>query len=84
MATISIPNDNTRLRRGAFAEALTAAGYPVAATTLATMATRGGGPPYQKFGRYPIYTFGEGLRWAQSRLSPVVTTTSELDAPVGQ
>jgi hypothetical protein len=78
-ATNSTPDDDARLRRTPFAQALTAAGFPVAPTTLATMASRGGGPPYQKFGRYPIYTFGEGLRWAQSRLSRVVTTTSELD-----
>ena len=37
---------DTLLTRAAVAEALTKAGYPTARATLATRATRGGGPPY--------------------------------------
>jgi hypothetical protein len=76
----TIPDDpETRLRRDELAHALTAAGYPISPTTLATKATRGGGPPFQKFGRWPLYGWGDGLQWAKSQLSRKVTTTSELD-----
>jgi hypothetical protein len=68
------------LRRRALAEALTAAGYPTASATLATMATRGGGPPYQLYGRIPLYRWGDALAWAESRLSTPRRSTSEADA----
>ena len=67
------------LTRDATAAALTEAGYPVRPKTLATKATRGGGPPFQKFSTRPLYTWGLALAWAKSRLSPVVSSTSELD-----
>jgi hypothetical protein len=69
----------TLLRRKETAEGLTAHGFPVAATTLATQATRGGGPPYQLFGRIPLYRWGDALAWAQSRLTPPQHSTSETD-----
>src|SRR4051812_18115385 len=68
------------LTRDATAAALNEAGYPVKPKTLATMASRGGGPPYQKFSNRPLYTWGSALTWAQSRLRPVVSSTSEADA----
>jgi hypothetical protein len=69
----------TLLRRDAAAAALTAHGYPVASSTLMTMASRGGGPPYRKFGTRPVYKWAELLAWAQSRLSPVMGSSSEAD-----
>jgi hypothetical protein len=78
---MSIPTDPAaRLRRDETAKALTAAGYPITASTLAWFASMGGGPPFQKFGRYPIYTWGTSVEWAQSRLSRPVKSTSELSA----
>ena len=77
----TIPNDpETLLTRDQVAEALTAAGFPVKAKTLATKATRGGGPPYQRFGARPLYRWGESLAWARSRLSPARSNTSEHNA----
>jgi hypothetical protein len=73
-------NPDARLTRNATAAALTAAGFPIKAATLATKATRGGGPPYQRFGCRPLYRWADALRWAQSRLSPPIGSTSELDA----
>lgn len=70
---------NALLRRLAVAAALTAAGFPVSATTLATQASRGGGPPYRVWGRIPLYRWGEALAWAQARLSPPRRSTSESD-----
>jgi hypothetical protein len=77
-----IPDDpNARLTRKATAEALTEAGFPIKAGTLSTKATRGGGPPYELFGPRALYRWGDSLRWAQSRLSLPVSSTSERDAP---
>ena len=67
------------LTRDTAAAALTEAGFPVKAKTLATKASRGGGPPFQKYGNRPLYIWGSALAWAQSRLGPVVNSTSELD-----
>lgn len=76
-----IPNDqDVWLLRGPTAEALTAAGYPVSAATLATKATRGGGPSYRLFGRRPLYRWGDALAWAESRLSEVRSTTADNTA----
>ena len=76
-----IPTDpKVRLRREAAAEALTDAGFPTASATLATMASRGGGPPYETYGRIPLYTWGPTLAWAESRLSAPKRSTSETDA----
>jgi hypothetical protein len=76
-----VPNDpNIRLTRVAAAEALTTAGFPVSSATLATKATRGGGPPFRRFGRVPLYRWGDLLAWAESRLSAPMHSTSEADA----
>jgi len=75
-----IPTDpDTLLSRARTAQALTAFGYPVKPATLATKATRGGGPPYQLFGRVPLYRWGDAVAWAQGRLSPPRRSTSESD-----
>ena len=76
-----VPKDpEMMLRRRVTAEALSEAGYPVSEATLATKATRGGGPPYRLFGRVPLYRWGDALAWAESRLSPPRRNTSEADA----
>jgi hypothetical protein len=71
---------DAKLTRKATAEALTEAGYSIAEATLATKATRGGGPPYQLFGRKPLYSWGCALDWAKGRLSKPIRSTSELEA----
>ena len=75
-----IPNSpEALLPRSRTAEALTEAGYPIKLATLATKATRGGGPPFQLFGRKPLYRWGDALAWAQSRLSAPRGSTAEAD-----
>jgi len=79
--TPMIPTDpEALLTRDQTAGALTAAGYPTKAKTLATKATRGGGPPYYLFGPRALYRWRTSLEWAQSRLRPPISSTSELDA----
>jgi hypothetical protein len=76
-----IPDDpNALLKRRLTAEALTESGYPTKSATLATKATRGGGPPYQVYGAVALYRWGDALDWARSRLSPPRSNTSESDA----
>jgi hypothetical protein len=72
---------NDLLRRQPLAEALTQAGFPTAAATLATKATRGGGPPFRLYGRIPLYRWGDALDWAKGRLSAPMCSTSEPDHP---
>jgi hypothetical protein len=73
-----IPNtDDALLTRDAVANALTALGFPISGPTLATKATRGGGPKFQRFGRRPLYRWGDAVAWANSRLSAPVNSTSE-------
>jgi hypothetical protein len=74
-----LPNPDTLLRRAALAQALTDIGFPMTTATLATKATRGGGPPYQLFGRVPLYRWGDALAWAEGRLSPPRLSSSEGD-----
>jgi hypothetical protein len=70
-------SDEALLTRNATAAALTETGFPTSPATLATKATRGGGPPFRRFGARPLYAWGDALRWAQSRLGPLISSTSE-------
>jgi hypothetical protein len=72
------------LGRKETAEALTEAGYPVAAATLTTMACRGGGPPYRLFGPRAIYRWGDSVEWARSRLSALRRSAAEHAADAVQ
>jgi hypothetical protein len=55
-------------------------GYPCSPRTLAKYAVVGGGPPFRKAGRYPLYHPEELDRWVSDKLSDPVTSTSELAA----
>jgi hypothetical protein len=75
---MALPTDPERLlTREALAEALTEAGFPISKATLATKASRGGGPAYRKYGPRPLYRWADALGWARSKLGPVVTSTAE-------
>lgn len=73
---------DTLLRRKLAAEALTAAGFPIKASTLSTIATRsrGGRPRYQLFGRVPLCRWGDLVAWAQGRMSEPRGSTFGTDA----
>jgi hypothetical protein len=76
-----IPDDpKALLPRDKTADALTASGFPISPKTLATKATRGGGPPFHRFGPRVLYRWGEALTWAEDRLSPTMRSTSDRDA----
>jgi hypothetical protein len=79
-ATLIPQNPDTLLGRRETAHALTAAGYRTSPATLATKASRGGGPPFRRWGRKPLYRWGDTLDWACSQLGPPMRSTSEADA----
>lgn len=68
---------DTLLTRIQVAAALTAAGYLIKPKTLATKATRGGGPPYRVFSGRTLYRWGDALAWAQAATSAPRRSTSE-------
>ena len=75
-----IPTDpGALLKRSETADALTESGFPTSPATLATKATRGGGPPFMLYGRTPLYRWGDFLEWARSRLTKPIRSTSEMD-----
>jgi hypothetical protein len=53
-------------------------GYPCSPRTLAKYAVIGGGPPFRKAGRFPLYTPDDLDGWVGGKLSNLVTSTSEL------
>jgi hypothetical protein len=78
---VDIPNHpDARLTRERTAEALTAAGFRISARTLATKASRGGGPPYALFCGRAVYKWGDVLAWAQSLATAPRRSTAEADA----
>ena len=72
-------NPDALLTREAVAAALKAAGYPVAPATLATKATRGGGPPYRLFSSRALYRWADALDWARANTTAPRCSTSEAD-----
>jgi hypothetical protein len=46
-------------------------------TSLATMAVRGGGPKFRKFGPRAVYRWGDVVAWAESNLSSPRGSTAE-------
>ena len=46
--------------------------------TLAKQAVQGDGPPFRKSGRFPMYDPDDLDTYAESLLSPLVTSTAEL------
>jgi hypothetical protein len=53
-------------------------GIPCSPKTLAKYACVGGGPPFRHAGRFPLYPVSGLDAWAQSKIGPLVRSTSEL------
>lgn len=73
-------NEDRFLSRQQLVDELTAAGLPIALATLKSMAVRGGGPAFHKFGRRVVYRWADARSWANARLGKPVHSTSELAA----
>jgi hypothetical protein len=68
--------DRGHLTRQGAAQALTAAGLPIAAATLAKLAVTGGGPAYVRWNGRAIYETGALFTWARARTSSAAATTA--------
>jgi hypothetical protein len=66
-----------RLDRKQAAQFLTDRGYRTAPATLAKLACLGGGPPFESFGRRPLYREADLLGWAQGRTTGPRRSTSD-------
>ena len=69
------------LSRKQVSEALTVRGFQTAETTLATLACRGGGPLFSKYGQRVVYKWADALAWAKGRLIGPASSTSALSTP---
>ena len=65
------------------AVALSDLGYPVTKATLATLASRGGGPLYRRFGKRVLYRWSDLVDWAEARCTASRSSTSQVDAVGG-
>ncbi|HEX7454971.1 MAG TPA: hypothetical protein VF296_02920 [Gallionella sp.] len=68
------------LDRAEAADYLTSRGLRISKTTLQKFATIGGGPDYQRFGHRAVYTVPNLDAWADRKLSPVRSSTSQVAA----
>jgi hypothetical protein len=53
-------------------------GFPCSRQWLAKLAVIGGGPPFRKAGRFPIYKPDDLDAWACSRIGPAMSSTSDV------
>jgi hypothetical protein len=81
-AMIASTGQGISLMQESFAE-LANAQIPILAVNMARgqgdyfQATRGGGPPFRRFGARPLYRWSDAIAWAESRLSSLHRSTSE-------
>ena len=66
------------LRRREAAAYIRERGVPCSPLTLAKWASIGGGPPFYKASRTPLYAPGDLDRWIAHRLGPLRASTSAL------
>jgi hypothetical protein len=69
-----------RLGRKEAAQFLTDQGYKTAPATLAKLACIGGGPPFESFGRRPLYREADLIAWAKGRTTGLRRSTSDPGA----
>lgn len=70
-----------RLARREAARFLTDMGFKTAPATLAKLASTGGGPIFESFGRRPLYRASDLLRWAVDRTTGPRRSTSDPGLP---
>jgi hypothetical protein len=66
------------MTRAETAQYITHHWFPCSPKTLAKLAVIGGGPAFRKAGRVPLYSEASADGWAESRIGPLVRSTTEL------
>ena len=79
MSDSNTPGSNRLLRRTEAAKYITQTyGIPCSPKTLAKLACiSSDGPPFRLAGRFPLYPASALDAWAQSKIGPLVRSTSE-------
>jgi len=73
----NVTSHNPLLRRAQAADYVVANfGFPLSAKTLAKLAVVGGGPPFRRAGRFPLYSREDLDAWARAKIGPLITSTS--------
>lgn len=75
--------DSTNTRRfdtKQAAEFLTGLGFKTAPATLCKLRCLGGGPVFQSFGRKPLYTPQNLMKWVNGKTSAMRRSTSDMAA----
>jgi hypothetical protein len=75
--TLGSFSSDERLNSKQLSAALTAIGLPTSPATLNTKACRGDGPPYQRYGRIRIYTWGRVVAWVNAKLGEPAESATE-------
>jgi hypothetical protein len=75
---VAAPSPSRPLRRAEAAAYVTSRFFPCSPKTLAKLCVVGGGPQYRKAGRVPLYETADLDLWVQTKLSPKVSSSSEL------
>ena len=71
--------NTNKLRRSVAAEYIQREhGVPCSVGWLAKLAVTGGGPPFVKVGKFPIYAVQDLDEWVASRTSPLMYSTSDI------
>lgn len=75
---VSTSGQDALLTRAQAADFLTGRGFPTTPRALDTLASRGGGPAYARYGaRRVLYDQSDLIAWATSRLGQRQRSTSE-------
>ncbi len=53
-------------------------GLSIAVATLDSMVSRGGGPPFHKWGRFRVYAEADLIAWAADRCGEARSSSSEV------
>ena len=72
--------DTRRLDTKQAAEFLTSLGFKTAPATLCKLRCLGGGPVFQSFGRKPLYTSQNLMKWVNGKTSAMRRSTSDVTA----
>ena len=74
----AVPHGKRYMTRVEAAKYITNNWFPHSPKTLAKLAVTGGGPPFRKAGRVPLYADKDLDQYAREKIGPRVSSTSEL------
>ena len=82
-ATVVAATRKRDMTRAETAQYITDHWFPCSPKTLAKLAVIGGGPAFRKAGRVPLYSEASVDGWAESKIGPLVRSTTELAVSLG-